>query len=783
MPNTKIKFSVEDAKVLKENPNSNFAVLSLDFFASGENLHDMYVSEETLMRTADTIKNCPLVWKYDPRLNDIYTHDKDEVPCGFVPETSKINARKLEDGRTMLSIVAYVWKRYTGDLLSFFKRDGGKKPVSVEMTVYETEQMSNGLVEIKDFIYEGITILGSFVTPAIPAANATVLSFSKLKEEYEEDLKKEFTFASIDMTIPETVKNNAKKGLELRKEYGRGGTSVGIATAKYLVSNRTITNEKVRHVAKYFPRHKGDNLEQTDPPSNGYIAWLLWGGTTAWKWSQSIVDRLNEEEMAYSKEEEGLLTFPYKSRSEMNPALRGIEPPITVAQGNKIAKQADAVGAEKGGWGIAIKHFKDTHKVENGRWVRKESNAVDENFAIEGIGESDSLKVNKSKEKMSATPWGQVNKTKLMHDILKASNYKTLVDDVYMLVESGWEEHPSSSLKYPVMQIVGDTLVYNRYGLSAALQRARQQGENTVVGKVESIYKKMGLEVQESFEDDQENVQQTYLDDNTNRKEEKQNMQQKVTMDGSKLEKEKAEKMEAENKDTSSDEKMAEGNLPKSEEGKVEKMQEKRTTQDEIDGEDEEKDEPKKVSDEVFNAAEGKKVFEFLTSSAEQLRSKMKGEAYSDKSIKMFELISLEFAKGKGATAKAVSGVMLTYMKDSFDEILRYFDENNALKEKVRQLEEFKENSLREKFSFHVETVLAEALDAGLPKTEVDNLREESKNFSLDNVDVYENMVKAKAFVYVNNVTQGKKPAEEYVVRIGLPFSGDAPKFENEIWK
>lgn len=783
MSNTKIKFSVEDAKVIKENPNSNFAVLSLDFFASGENLHDMYVSEETLMRTADTIKNCPLVWKYDPKLDDVYTHDKDEVPCGFVPETSKISTRKLEDGRVMLSVVAYVWKRYTGDLLRFFKRDGGKKPVSVEMSVYETRKMSNGLVEIRDFVYEGITILGSFVTPAIPLANATVLSFSDLKEQYEKDVESEFHFAEINMRIPETVKNNAKKGLELRKEYGRGGTSVGIATAKYLVENTTITKEKVRHVAKYFPRHKGDNLDQKDPPSNGYIAWLLWGGTTAWKWSQSIVDRLNEQEMAYAKEDEGLLTFPYKSRSDMNPALRGIEPPISVPQANKIARQADAIGSEKGGWGIAIKHFKDTHRVENGRWVRKENNSVEEDFAIDGIGESESIKIDKSKEKMSTTPWGQIDKTKLMHDVLKASNYKTLVDDVYMLVESGWEEHPSSSLKYPVMQIVGDTLVYNRYGLSAALQRAKQQGEDKVVGKVESIYKKMGLEVQESFEEDQENVQQTYLDDNTNRKEEEQDMQQKVTMEGSELEEEKTENMESEIKDMSSDEKMAEENLPKSEEGKVEEMQEKRTTQDEIDGEEEEKEEPKKISEEVFSGYEGKRIFDFLNFASGQLREKMKGESFTEKSIKMFELISLEFAKGTTGTVKAVNGIMLSFMKESLEQVIRYFDENKELKDKVSQLEEFKKNSLEEKFSFQVETVLSEALDAGLPKTEVDVLREESKNFSLDNVDVYKNMVKAKAFVYVNDVAQGKKPAEEYVVRIGLPFSGEAPKFENGIWE
>lgn len=206
----KLIFSIENAEMVNENPNSHFAVLSLDFFASGENLHEMYVSEDTLMRTADGIKNCPLVWKYDERLDDIYTHDKDEVPCGFVPENSKVESRKLPDGRTMLSVVAYVWKRYTGEILSFFKRDGGKKPVSVEMSVYKTKLLENGLTEILDYKYEAITILGSLVTPAIPLANASVLSFSQIKEEYKKDVEEEFSVRTRRKGWAQSIKDRLR---------------------------------------------------------------------------------------------------------------------------------------------------------------------------------------------------------------------------------------------------------------------------------------------------------------------------------------------------------------------------------------------------------------------------------------------------------------------------------------------------------------------------------------------------------------------------------------------
>ncbi len=83
--------------------------------------------------------------------------------------------------------------------------------------------------------------------------------------------------------------NAAKYGLELRKKYGRGGTEVGIGMARRLARGAEVGIETVKHISRYFPRHAGDNLNQVEPPSNGHIAWHLWGGDAGWKWSKEIV--------------------------------------------------------------------------------------------------------------------------------------------------------------------------------------------------------------------------------------------------------------------------------------------------------------------------------------------------------------------------------------------------------------------------------------------------------------------------------------------------------------
>ena len=91
--------------------------------------------------------------------------------------------------------------------------------------------------------------------------------------------------------IPFGVRLAASRGLKLRAEYGRGGTEVGLRTARKLTTAHSVSFAFVRKVSQYFPRHAGDNLHQRKPPSNGYIAWLLWGGTPGRRWAEGVVRR------------------------------------------------------------------------------------------------------------------------------------------------------------------------------------------------------------------------------------------------------------------------------------------------------------------------------------------------------------------------------------------------------------------------------------------------------------------------------------------------------------
>jgi hypothetical protein len=98
-------------------------------------------------------------------------------------------------------------------------------------------------------------------------------------------------------SVPKAVKEEAKRGLKWHADNKRGGTDVGMNTARKLSSGQPVSIETVRHVARYFPRHepdkKGKGWSQGDAgyPSNGRIAWALWGGDAGRTWAEAIVKR------------------------------------------------------------------------------------------------------------------------------------------------------------------------------------------------------------------------------------------------------------------------------------------------------------------------------------------------------------------------------------------------------------------------------------------------------------------------------------------------------------
>ena len=87
---------------------------------------------------------------------------------------------------------------------------------------------------------------------------------------------------------PEPVSAAARKGLELRQKFHRGGTMVGVARARDLKNRTPLSDAVMKRMAAFFARHDVDkqakNFGNDEDPSAGYVAWLLWGGDAGKTW-------------------------------------------------------------------------------------------------------------------------------------------------------------------------------------------------------------------------------------------------------------------------------------------------------------------------------------------------------------------------------------------------------------------------------------------------------------------------------------------------------------------
>jgi hypothetical protein len=125
--------------------------------------------------------------------------------------------------------------------------------------------------------------------------------------------------SQVDLRPTEAMQKEGERALEWRKEFGRGGTAVGIARAAQLKNRENLSPSTVKRMKSFFARHEVDKkAEGFRPgekgyPSNGRIAWAMWGGDPGQSWSNNKVRQLenrpnsdNQESVDYSARDEAL---------------------------------------------------------------------------------------------------------------------------------------------------------------------------------------------------------------------------------------------------------------------------------------------------------------------------------------------------------------------------------------------------------------------------------------------------------------------------------------------
>ena len=115
-------------------------------------------------------------------------------------------------------------------------------------------------------------------------------------------------FDEIDFTPPKGVREAARRGLKLRRKFGRGGLSTqeaaaqgigsGVQRATNLANGNNVSPETIRRMVSFFARHENNKNSRTESgePGAGMIAWLLWGGNPGQRWANRIKRQMDQAE-------------------------------------------------------------------------------------------------------------------------------------------------------------------------------------------------------------------------------------------------------------------------------------------------------------------------------------------------------------------------------------------------------------------------------------------------------------------------------------------------------
>lgn len=347
-------------------------------------------------------------------------------------------------------------------------------------------------------------------------------------------------------------------------------------------------------------------------------------------------------------------------------------------------------------------------------------------------------KINKTE--LRTTPWGDVDKTAMRNKIMGASNKVTLVKSVYALVEDGWQDAPSEHLKYPIMELVGDTFYYNRYALSSALAYAKQENETSVINKVEKLYKKFNL-------DDEGG-------DDKNMAEDKKKKMSEETLENQETEV-MEEQVESEDVEDMSEEEMQDEETFADDDEEVDKADE----------DDEPDDDDPEGSDE--NAEEFEES-ECSDNEEEMCDGKMSLDvnAYAGA---MLEMLKAETDEQRDEARK---------LGLSDDEKLNIvMEECYSIACELAELRQFRIDTLKEKTAFETTQILAE-VKQDLPQDKYAELEAEAGKCQFEEVEDFR--VKARAFAYEFGVKKKDKKKDEHI-RMGFDF-GQSHKTDTNVF-
>ena len=180
----KLDFAVDYMSILESDDDT--AIVELDLLHTGKNRNQYYIGREAVEKALPTFYNKPIIYRLNnefmPELaTDVVEHGTIEERtmriAGTIPESAPMDFIE-RDGKEYLRTKGVIYKIYQPTLMNILQNRDGNVKVSIEIYVTDKDEMEDGTLEVKDFRFEGVALLGENILEGIEGSQMNVVKFS-----------------------------------------------------------------------------------------------------------------------------------------------------------------------------------------------------------------------------------------------------------------------------------------------------------------------------------------------------------------------------------------------------------------------------------------------------------------------------------------------------------------------------------------------------------------------------------------------------------------------------
>ena len=223
--------------LVRFNNDSRFLSCILKVCHDGDNVNETNFAKEDMLRCAEqSLRECPILGSVvvdedtgEKRLNG---HDMEtelveteegyqlkvnhiERIYGFIPHDAKVWMEyDVEKEKTYILTNGVLWANYLDDVEDILNEKDGETDISMEITVDDSTMGMNGIENIKDFRFLGITMLHD--RPAMEGANLKLANFQM--DELKTSLQEMMKMYAIEMEGGENMDKDKVVEPEVKEE-------------------------------------------------------------------------------------------------------------------------------------------------------------------------------------------------------------------------------------------------------------------------------------------------------------------------------------------------------------------------------------------------------------------------------------------------------------------------------------------------------------------------------------------------------------------------------------